>query len=149
MSKQKPFSAKPSDITRKWYLVDASKYPIGRMSTKIATLLIGKGKATYTAHIDSGDYVVVINSDKLIASGDKLQGKKYYRHSQYPGSLKEFSLQEMLDKDSTKVVELAVKRMLPDNKLRADRLARLKVYTGSEHKNEAQKPQEIDLKGSI
>lgn len=143
----KTYSAKPSEVTRKWYLVDASKHPLGRISTRAATLLMGKGKPMYTHHIDCGDYVVVINADKLVVSGKKLDDKSYYRHSQYPGSLKESSLQEMLDKDSTKAVKLAIKRMLPDNKLRDQRMLRLKVYKGPEHANTAQQPQEIDIKG--
>jgi large subunit ribosomal protein L13 len=143
----KTYSAKPSEITRKWYLIDASKYPLGRISTTIAGLLIGKSKPSYTPHIDGGDYVVVINADKLAVTGKKLTDKKYYRHSQYPGSLKESSLEEMIDKDSTQVITLAVKRMLPTNKLRDLRMARLKVYKGSEHANSAQQPEEIDIKG--
>jgi large subunit ribosomal protein L13 len=102
----------------------------------------------YTPHIDCGDYVIVINSDELVVSGEKLSKKKYYRHSQYPGSLKKSSLQEMIDKDSTKAVELAIKRMLPDNKLRTQRISRLKIYKDAEHENSAQKPQELTLEGA-
>ncbi len=143
----KTYSAKPSEITRKWYLIDASKYPLGRLSTAVSKLLIGKGKPSYTPHIDGGDYVVVINSDKLLVTGKKLTDKKYYRHSQYPGSLKESSLEEMIEKDSTKVIELSVKRMIPTNKLRDDRLKRLKIYKGAEHANSAQNPQEFEIRG--
>jgi large subunit ribosomal protein L13 len=139
----KTYSAKPTDISHKWYLLDASKQPLGRMATTAANLLIGKGKPTYTPHIDGGDYVIVINSDKLVATGKKLTDKKYYRHSQYPGSLKTASLQEMIAKDSTKVIKLAVQRMLPTNKLRAGRMKRLKVYKAAEHSHSAQKPQII------
>jgi large subunit ribosomal protein L13 len=144
----KTYSAKPSEVTRKWYLFDASEAPLGRLSTRVASLLTGKGKPMYTPHIDCGDYVVVINSDKLITTGDKLRQKTYYRHSQYPGSLKSASLEEMIAKDSTKVIENSIKRMLPNNKLRDQRIARLKIYKGSEHNNIAQKPQAIDLKGN-
>jgi large subunit ribosomal protein L13 len=144
----KTYSAKPSEVTRKWYLFDASEAPLGRLSTQAATLLTGKGKPMYTPHIDCGDYVVVINSDKLIATGDKFRKKIYYRHSQYPGSLKSASLEEMVVKDSTKVIENSIRRMLPNNKLRDQRVARLKIYKGSEHNNTAQKPEAIDLKGS-
>lgn len=142
----KTYSAKPADITRKWYLIDASKHPLGRISTQIAKLLTGKGKPTYTPHIDGGDYVVVINAEKLVATGNKYADKRYFRHSQYPGSLKTATLQEMVNKDPKKVVELSVKRMLADNKLRDQRLARLKIYSGPEHSNQAQNPKEIDIK---
>jgi large subunit ribosomal protein L13 len=142
----KTYSAKPSDVSRKWHLIDASKHPLGRISTQIVSLLTGKGKPIYTPHIDCGDYVVVVNAKKLVASGKKYTDKRYYRHSQYPGSLKEASLLEMINKDPTKVVELAVKRMLPDNKLRDPRLARLKIYSGPEHNNQAQNPKELDIK---
>lgn len=142
----KTYSAKPSEVTRKWYLIDASKYPLGRICTHIASLLTGKDKPMYTPHIDCGDFVVVVNADKLIVTGKKMIDKKYFRHSQYPGSLKESALSEMTEKDSVKVIELAVKRMLPDNKLRAPRMLRLKVYGGAEHGHNAQNPQEILLK---
>ena len=141
------YSAKPADVSRKWYLLDASKYPLGRMSTQVALLLTGKGKPMYTPHIDCGDYVVIVNADKLVVTGKKITDKSYFRHSQYPGSLKESSLGDMISKDSSKVIELAVKRMLPTNKLRDQRMSRLKVYKGSEHSNTAQKPQEIDITG--
>jgi large subunit ribosomal protein L13 len=141
----KTYSAKPADVTRQWYLIDASKYSLGRTSTRIAGLLTGKGKPIYTAHIDCGDYVVVVNAGKLATTGSKLSDKKYYRHSQYPGSLKKASLQEMIDKDPTKVIKLAVKRMLPDNKLRDPRMKRLKIFKDSNHQHEAQNPQKISL----
>lgn len=141
----KTFSAKSSDINRNWYIVDASKYPMGRLCTVIAGVLMGKQKTTYTPHIEAGDYVIVINSDKLQVSGQKLTDKNYYRHSQYPGSLKTLSLQEMIDKDSTKVIKLAVKRMLPDNKLRDPRIARLKVYKDAEHGHAAQTPENLKV----
>lgn len=142
----KTYSAKPTDVTRQWYVIDASEAPLGRVSTKIATLLTGKGKPMFTQHIDCGDYVVVINADNLVVTGNKLQDKKYYRHSQYPGSLKTTSLQEQLVKDSTKVITDAVKGMLPKNKLIHERLKRLKVYAGEQHGHEAQKPQKASVK---
>jgi large subunit ribosomal protein L13 len=142
----KTYSAKPSDITREWHLVDASEAPLGRVSTKIATLLTGKEKPLYTHHIDCGDYVVVINADKLVVTGSKLTDKKYYRHSQYPGSLKEATLAEKLAKDSTDVIRLAVKGMLPKNKLMDERLKRLKIYSDSEHHHEAQNPKKVSIK---
>lgn len=142
----KTYSAKPSEVTRAWYVIDASEAPLGRMSTKIATLLTGKGKPMFTQHIDCGDFVVVINADSLIVTGNKESDKMYYRHSQYPGSLKEATLNDMMKKDSTEVIRLSVKGMLPKNKLMDERLKRLKIYKGSEHSNEAQKPQKVSIK---
>ena len=142
----KTYSAKPSDVTRAWYVIDASEAPLGRISTKIATLLTGKGKPMFTQHIDCGDYVVVINADHLVVTGNKLADKMYYRHSQYPGSLKEINLGDKIAKDSTEVVRLAVRGMLPKNKLMDERLKRLKIYKGAEHSNEAQKPQKVSVK---
>ena len=143
----KTYSAKPNEVEKKWYLLDASEITLGRLSTKIAQLLTGKGKPMYTPHIDCGDYVVVINSDKLKVTGDKKQKKIYYRHSGFPGGIKESSLQEVLDNDSTKVVQTSVKGMLPNNKLRADRLKRLKVYPNEQHDHAAQKPEMLKAKG--
>jgi len=142
----KTFSAKPSDVTRAWYVIDASEAPLGHIATKAATLLTGKGKPIYTHHIDCGDYVVIINADKLVVSGNKMADKMYYRHSQYPGSLKEATLGEKMAKDSTKVVQLAIKGMLPKNKLMNDRLLRLKIYSGDDHGHTAQKPQKVSFK---
>ena len=143
----KTFSAKPSDVTRKWYIVDASEAPLGRLSTTVAKLLTGKDKPTFTKHIDTGDYVIVINADNLVVTGNKLQKKRYYRHSGFPGGLKEATLEEVIAKDSTRAIEHAVRGMLPVNKLRKDRLARLKIYTGAEHNHEAQNPEKLNLKG--
>jgi large subunit ribosomal protein L13 len=142
----KTFSAKPSDITRTWYVIDASKAPLGRVSTQVASLLIGKGKPTITPHIDGGDYVIVINSDQLVVTGNKQEDKMYYHHSHYPGGLKTTALKDKMAKDSTSVIIHAVRGMLPVNKLRDGRLARLKVYAGSEHNHEAQKPVNFSLK---
>lgn len=141
----KTFSAKPSDVTRVWYVVDASELPLGRLSTKVAALLMGKGKPSFTQHIDTGDYVIVINAENLVVTGKKLEDKKYYRHSNYPGGLKESNLKFELEKDPTKVIRHSVRGMLPVNKLRDGRLARLKVYAGSEHEHAAQKPQVLKL----
>lgn len=144
---QKTFSAKPSDVVRKWYVLDASEVPLGRLSTKAATLLTGKEKPQFTHHIDTGDFVIIVNAEKLVVTGDKLKSKMYYRHSGYPGGLKEASLADKLAKGaSTEVVERAIRGMLPVNKLRDGRLARLKVYAGSEHSHAAQKPETISLK---
>lgn len=142
----KTYSAKPSDVTRKWYVIDASDATLGRISTRIATLLTGKGKPQFTAHIDTGDFVIVINTDKLVVTGNKLEDKKYYRHSNYPGGLKTTSLKDKISKDSTQVIFQSVRGMLPVNKLRDGRLARLKLYAGSEHNHAAQKPEHLSLK---
>ena len=143
----KTFSAKPSDVTRKWYVVDASELPLGRISTRVAELLMGKGKTIFTKHIDCGDYVIVINADKLVVTGNKIENKMYYKHSNYPGGLRETTLKYEIAKDSTNVIKKSVRGMLPVNKLRDDRLARLKIYAGAEHDHEAQKPVSISLKG--
>lgn len=142
----KTYSAKPSDITRKWYVLDASEAPIGRLATRAATLLTGKEKPIFTHHIDTGDFVIVINTDKLVATGDKINKKMYYKHSGYPGGLREANLSQMMEKDSTKVLIKAIRGMLPVNKLRDGRLMRLKVYAGAEHNHAAQKPETISLK---
>ena len=143
---QKTYSAKPTDVTRKWYVLDASEVTLGRLSTVAARLLIGKDKPMFTSHIDCGDYIIVINSDKLVVTGKKLEQKMYYHHSGFPGGLKEATLQEKLNKDSTQVIIKSVRGMLPVNKLRDGRLARLKVYAGNEHQHEAQQPVKRSLK---
>jgi len=141
----KTYSAKPSDVTRAWYIVDASQIPLGRLSTKVATLLTGKGKPQFTAHIDCGDNVIVINAAKLVVTGDKMTDKKYYHHSLYPGGLSERSLSEQMDKNPLIVIEKSVRGMLPVNKLRPARIARLKVYADENHNHAAQKPVMLDL----
>ncbi|HUA13397.1 MAG TPA: 50S ribosomal protein L13 [Candidatus Sulfotelmatobacter sp.] len=143
----KTYSAKPSDVERKWYVLDASTYPLGRLSTKAATLLTGKEKPQFTKHIDCGDYVIVINADKLVVTGDKMGKKIYYRHSNYPGGLKQATLREKMAKSPESVIKISVRGMLPVNKLRSERLKRLKVYAGSDHAHEAQKPEVIELRG--
>ena len=143
----KTFSAKPTDVKRKWYLLDASKQTLGRVSTQAAELLMGKGKPMFTKHIDCGDYVIVINSDKLKVTGNKLEGKKYYRHSGYPGNLRETTLGEKIEKDSTAVVVGSIRGMLPDNKLRAGGLNRLKVYKDDKHGHDAQQPEAVAPRG--
>lgn len=142
----KTYSAKPSDVTRSWYVIDASEAPLGRLATKIATLLTGKGKPQFTHHIDCGDYVIVINAEKLVTTGDKQAKKIYYRHSNYPGGLKEKSLGEAQAKDPAFAITHAVRGMLPVNKLRDERLKRLRVYAGAEHQHEPQKPKLISVK---
>lgn len=142
----KTYSAKPDDVVRKWYVVDASSTTLGRVATEVATLLIGKAKPQFTKHIDCGDYVIVVNAADLKVTGDKLNAKNYYSHSGFPGGLHTRSLTEQLNIDPTKVVEHAIRGMLPVNKLRDARLARLKIYAGTEHQHEAQKPEVIKLK---
>ena len=142
----KTYSAKPADVTRKWYVVDASSATLGRVATEVATLLTGKAKPQFTKHIDCGDFVVVINAKDLKVTGNKLTTKRYYHHSGFPGGLRERTLQEQMELDPTKVVEHAVRGMLPINKLRDERLKRLKIYAGSEHKHDPQQPEVITLK---
>lgn len=142
----KTYSAKPSEVTRKWYVLDASEAPLGRVATRAAKLLTGKDKPMFTQHIDCGDFVVIINAEKIQVTGGKLDSKMYYRHSMYPGGLKELTLREKMEKDPTFAITHAIRGMLPVNKLRDGRLARLKVYAGTEHNHEAQKPVVISVK---
>lgn len=143
----KTYSAKPTDVTRKWHVIDAAEAPLGRMATVAATLLTGKGKPQFTHHIDCGDYVIIINAAQLVATGNKLEDKKYYRYSGFPSGLTTTTLKAQLEKDPTVPIIKAIRGMLPVNKLRADRLKRLKVYAGSEHEHAAQKPEQLSLKG--
>lgn len=142
----KTYSAKPTDVTRKWYILDASEAPLGRVATKAAALLIGKGKPQFTHHIDCGDYVVIINANNLVVTGDKASAKKYYHHSGFPGGLRERTLSEQMDRDSREVLLHAIRGMLPVNKLRDGRLDRLKIYADAEHKHDPQQPETISLK---
>lgn len=134
------YSLKPQDVKRKWYLLDAKEVPLGRLATAAARMLIGKDKSSFTPHIDGGDYVVIINAGAVVVTGGKPQKKVYFRHSGYPGGLHKRSLTEQLERDSTKVITKAVRGMLPVNKLRPGRLARLKVYSGEQHPHEPQQP---------
>ena len=139
----KTYSQKSSEISREWWLIDASTMPLGKLAVVIADKLMGKSKVTFTPHIDNGDYVVVINAKDLKVTGAKMTDKKYYRHSGFPGGLTELKLEEVLEKDPSVAIREAVKGMLPKNKLAADRLARLRVFAGSEHAHTAQNPKEI------
>jgi len=139
----KTYSQKSSEIAREWWVIDASVMPLGKLAVVIADKLMGKSKVTYTPHIDNGDYVVVINAKDVVVTGNKMIDKKYYRHSGYPGGLKELKLEEVLEKDPARVVREAVKGMLPKNKLAAERLKRLRVFEGAEHAHVAQNPKEI------
>lgn len=142
----KTFSQKPADVARDWYVVDASEVTLGRLSTEVSRLINGKQKPTFTPHVDGGDYVVVINAKQVKVTGDKKLNKVYYSHSGYPGSIKGITLEQQLAKNPAKVIEKAVYGMLPKNKLRDDRMKRLKVYDNAEHSHTAQKPTTISLK---
>lgn len=142
----KTYSLKSSDVQRKWYVIDASKTSLGRVATTAASLLIGKGKPTITSHIDGGDYVVLVNAKKVILTGNKLDTKVYYRHSGYPGAIKQKTLREAMQASPSEVITMAVRGMLPVNKLRPGRLARLKVYDGAKHDHEAQQPEIFEIK---
>lgn len=139
------YSQKPADVSRRWILIDAKDATLGRLSTEIAKYLIGKYKPTYTPHVDGGDYVVVINAAEVPVTGDKETDKMYYRHSGFPGGLKEAQLKELREKSPENIIELAVKGMLPKNKLTAGRLVRLKIFAGSEHTHAAQKPEKVEV----
>ena len=137
----KSFMASPSSIERKWYVVDAEGQTLGRLSSEIAKVLRGKNKPTFTPHVDTGDYVIVVNAAKVAVTGRKLDQKIYYRHSEYVGGLKETTLRELLAKKPEKVVEFAVKGMLPKGALGKQMLSKLHVYAGPDHEQQAQKPE--------
>ena len=139
----KTYSQKAAEIKREWWTIDASSMPLGKLAVVIADKLMGKSKVTYTPHIDNGDYVVVINAKKLVVTGDKMLQKKYYRHSGYPGGIKELRLEEVIEKDAARAIREAVKGMMPKNKLAAERLKRLRIFDGAEHAHAAQNPKEI------
>jgi large subunit ribosomal protein L13 len=142
----KTYSAKPGDVVRQWYVIDAAEAPLGRLATQIAQLLTGKGKPQFTKHIDVGDHVIVINAANTVVTGDKGLKKIYYRHSGFPGGIKAATFDEKMAKDPTFAITNAVRGMLPVNKLRDERLKRLKVYEDAEHGHEAQKPVTISAK---
>ena len=139
----KSFMASPSTIERKWYVVDATGYTLGRLASEVAKVLRGKNKPTYTPHIDTGDYVIVVNVDKINVTGKKLDQKIYYNHSEYVGGMKETTLREMMAKKPERVIELAVKGMLPKGPLGREMYTKLHVYAGPEHEQAAQKPEEL------
>jgi large subunit ribosomal protein L13 len=149
MVNAKTFSQKPADVTRRWILIDAGDAPLGRLSTEIAKYLIGKYKPTYTPHVDGGDYVVVINAKNAIVTGDKETGKVYYRHSGFPGGIKSATVKEVREKFPERIIEEAVKGMLPKNKLSAERIKRLRVFADSEHAHTAQTPEKITIKVEV
>ncbi len=148
MNIPKTYSAKPTDVTRKWYVIDASEAPMGRVATRAATLLTGKEKPMFTKHIDTGDFVIIINAEQTVVTGKKATDKMYYKHSGFPGGLRELTFNEVMAKDPTKAIFQAIRGMLPVNKLRDERLKRLKIYAGAEHNHAAQKPELISIKQS-
>ncbi|MBB2184254.1 50S ribosomal protein L13 [Lachnospiraceae bacterium MD1] len=142
----KSFMASPATIERKWYVVDATGHTLGRLSSEIAAILRGKNKPTFTPHIDTGDYVIVVNADKIKVTGKKMDQKIYYNHSDYPGGMRETTLAQMMAKDSAEVIRLAVKGMLPKGPLGRDMITKLHVYAGAEHPHAAQKPEALQIK---
>src|SRR6058998_3298801 len=145
MHAMKTYVATPKDRERNWLLVDASGQTLGRLATQIADVLRGKRKPTYTPHVDTGDFVVVVNAEKIAVTGKKLTDKHYYRHSGYPGGLRERTLREQLDRQPTEVIRKAVKGMLPKNRLAAQQLTKLKIYAGPEHPHGPQNPKPLNL----
>jgi len=140
----KTYNAKPGEITRDWYLVDADGQTLGRLATRLADLLRGKGKPQYTPHVDAGDFVVVVNAEKVAVTGNKLDAKMYYRHSGYPGGLKARPLREQLARRPEEVLRKAVKGMLPRTRLGRQQLTKLKIYAGPNHPHEAQAPKQLE-----
>ena len=143
----KTYQAKPLEVEREWLVIDAEDQVLGRVATKAAQLLKGKHKPQYTPHVDTGDFVIIINADKIMVTGTKASSKEYYRHSGYPGGLKCETFAEAMQKHPERVIEHAVKGMLPKNTLGRAMGKKLKVYTGSEHPHAAQKPRKIELEG--
>jgi large subunit ribosomal protein L13 len=144
-SLQKTWNAKPGEVQQRWFLVDAEGRTLGRLATQIADTLRGKTKPQYTPHVDTGDFVVVVNAEKIQVTGKKLDDKIYYRHSGYPGGLKQRTLREQLDRRPTEVLRAAVKGMLPRNKLARRQITKLKIYAGPVHPHEAQAPEPLPL----
>ena len=142
----KSYMASPATIERKWYVVDATGHTLGRLTSEIAKVLRGKNKPTYTPHIDTGDYVIVVNADKIKVTGKKMDQKIYYRHSDYVGGMKEATLKEMMNKKPEDVITLAVKGMLPKGPLGRSMIKKLHVYAGPEHVHAAQQPEVLEIK---
>jgi large subunit ribosomal protein L13 len=141
----KTYSAKKENVEHNWYVVDATDKTLGRISTEIANRLRGKHKPVYTPHVDTGDYIVVVNAEKVKVTGNKATDKMYYHHTGYPGGIKSVSFDKLIDKAPERAIEAAVKGMMPKNKLATAMLAKLKVYAGSEHPHSAQQPQALEL----
>ncbi len=141
----KTFIAKKEDVQRDWHVIDATDKVLGRMASRIAMILQGKTKPTYTPHVDTGDFVVVTNAEKIKLTGNKMDEKVYYTHSGYPGGFKEIPIKKWMEKHPDRIVNLAVKRMLPKTKLGSAMLKKLKVYAGSDHSHEAQQPKTLEM----
>jgi large subunit ribosomal protein L13 len=141
----KTFTAKPESVTRDWFVVDAAGKTLGRISTEIALRLRGKHKPEYTPHVDTGDYIIVVNADKVTVTGNKAKNKMYYSHSGFPGGIKEINFEKLLDKKPEMVLETAIKGMLPKGPLGRAMFRKLKVYAGAEHQHAAQQPQVLDI----
>jgi large subunit ribosomal protein L13 len=139
------FSPKPNDVERQWYVIDATDVVLGRLASHVATLLRGKHKPIFAPHVDTGDFVIVINADKVALTGNKLEQKKAYRHSGYPGGLRAVSYGELMDKRPDRAVEKAVRGMLPKNSIARQQLSKLKVYGGDKHPHQAQKPVPFEI----
>ncbi len=139
----KTYTAKPGEVQRNWWVVDAEGKNLGRLASEIAVVLRGKNKPQYTPHVDTGDFVVVVNAEKIAVTGNKMTGKVYYRHSGYPGGLKSRTLAQMIDRRPTEVLRKAVKGMLPRNRIAAQQLNKLKIYAGPNHPHQAQRPEEL------
>jgi large subunit ribosomal protein L13 len=142
----KTWTATPADRQRDWFVVDAEGQTLGRLATQIADTLRGKRKPTYTPHVDTGDFVVVVNAEKISVTGNKRKDKRYYRHSGYPGGLRSRSVEEMLNRRPEEVIRIAVKGMLPRNRLARKQLTKLKVYAGPDHPHAAQQPKPMEIK---
>ncbi len=141
----KTFSAKPAEVKRSWYIVDAKGKSLGRMSSRIAAILRGKHKPEYTPHVDTGDFVIIINAEQALMTGNKAEDKLYYRHSQYPGGLTSMNYSKLIAKHPTRALSLAIKGMLPKNSLGRAMFSKLKVYAGSEHPHVAQQPEALEV----
>ena len=141
----KTFSAKAETVQRDWFVVDATDKVLGRLASEVASRLRGKHKAEYTPHVDTGDHIVIVNAEKIRVTGNKAEAKRYYRHSGYPGGIKEVALGEQLQKHPTRVIESAVKGMLPKNPLGRAMFAKLRVYAGPDHQHQAQQPKVLEI----
>ncbi|MEZ4519603.1 MAG: 50S ribosomal protein L13 [Chloroflexota bacterium] len=141
----KTYVTKPNDVERSWYVVDAEGQTLGRLASQIAAVLRGKHKPIFNPSVDCGDYVIVVNAEKIAVSGRRMDQKRYYKHSQYPGGLREITLRDQLDKDPTRVIHLAVRGMLPKNALGRQMLSKMKVYAGADHPHQAQQPVPLEL----
>lgn len=141
----KTYSAKEEDVVRKWYVVDLEGQHVGRVASQIATLLRGKHKPIFTPHVDCGDYVIAVNADKIVFTGNKFEQKEYHSHSGYPGGIKDVTARELLEKEPERIIESAVKGMLPRNKLGRKIIRKFKIFAGPEHNHQAQQPETFEL----